>query len=78
MNDIKIDQRLDLRGVTCPSNFVRAKLKLEDMQQGEILEIIIDDGEPIKNVPRAIKEEGHQILEVEKLKNYWRLLVKKE
>lgn len=78
MSQIKIDQNLDLRGISCPNNFVKAKLKLEEIQTGQILEIILDDGEPIKNVPRAIKEDGHQILKIEKLDNYWRLLVKKE
>lgn len=77
MSAITPDQTLDLKGVACPNNFVRTKLKLEDMQQGETLEIILDDGEPIKNVPRAVKEEGHQILQVEKIDNKWKLLIKK-
>jgi len=77
MNEIKPGSVLDLRGVACPNNFVRAKLELEEMRSGEILEIIIDDGEPIKNVPRSIKEEGHQILKAEKIDNCWRLLIKK-
>lgn len=77
MNEIKPDEILNLEGITCPNNFVKAKLKLEEMEQGAILEVILDDGEPIKNVPRAVKEEGHEILKVEKLDNKWRLLIKK-
>lgn len=77
MSEIKIDQSLDLRGIACPNNFVKTKLKLEDMQLGEALEIIIDDGEPIKNVPRAIKEEGHQIIKVEKIDSHWKIIVRK-
>ena len=76
MNKIKIDETLDLEGVTCPNNFVKTKLKLEEMEQGQILEIILDDGEPIKNVPRAVKEEGHEILKVEKIDGLWKLLIK--
>ena len=76
MNEIKIDETLDLEGVTCPNNFVKTKLKLEEMEQGQILEIILDDGEPIKNVPRAVKEEGHEILKVEKIDGLWKLLIK--
>lgn len=78
MNEIKPGSILDLRGVTCPNNFVKAKLKLEEMRSGEILEIIIDDGEPIKNVPRSIKEEGHLILKAEKIDNYWKMEIKKQ
>ena len=68
---------LDLRGVICPVNFVKTKLKLEEMNIGEILEVLIDAGEPIANVPRSIKEEGHLILKAEKIDNYWRLIIKK-
>jgi tRNA 2-thiouridine synthesizing protein A len=77
VNKIKPDETLDLKGVTCPNNFVKTKLKLEDMQQGQILEVILDDGEPIKNVPRAVKEEGHEILKVVRIDNKWKLLIKK-
>lgn len=78
MDEIRIDESLNLIGVTCPNNFVRVKLKLEDMLSGQVLEVIIDDGEPIKNVPRSIKEDGHKILDVEKMDNKWRLIIKKQ
>ncbi len=68
---------LDLRGVVCPMNFVKTKLKLEEMNAGEVLEIIIDEGEPIANVPRSIKEEGHKIIKVEKVNDHFRLLIEK-
>ena len=78
MSEIKPGSVLDLRGVACPNNFVRAKLKLEEMRSGEILEIIIDDGEPIKNVPRSIKEEGHKVVKVDKLSDgSYKLLIEK-
>ncbi|PIP20198.1 MAG: preprotein translocase subunit TatB [Candidatus Omnitrophica bacterium CG23_combo_of_CG06-09_8_20_14_all_40_11] len=77
MNEIRIDQHLDLKGVPCPLNFVKTKLTLEGMAAGSILEVLLDDGEPIANVTASVKEEGHQILKVEQIKNYWRLVVKK-
>jgi tRNA 2-thiouridine synthesizing protein A len=61
------DESLDLRGVKCPINFVKVKLKLEEMDDGQNLEVIIDTGEPMRNIPRAIKEEGHRITSAEKL-----------
>ena len=78
MKEIKIDEKLDLRGVICPMNFVKTKLKIEEMAIGEILEVILDDGEPVRNVPRSVKEEGHQIIQVEKLENAFRLLIKRK
>lgn len=71
------DDRIDLRGVLCPINFVKTKLKLEMMDSGQILEVILDDGEPIRSVPRSIKEEGHRIVKVENVENMYRLLIKK-
>ncbi|BCS53395.1 sulfurtransferase TusA family protein [Geobacter sp. SVR] len=53
---------IDLRGVSCPTNFVKAKLALEDIETGEIARILLDDGEPVKNVPRSLKAEGHKLL----------------
>lgn len=78
MTDIKADDSLDLRGVLCPINFVKTKLKLEEMASGEHLELFLDDGDPIANVPRSVKEEGHRILRVGKEDGgHYRLLIKK-
>jgi TusA-related sulfurtransferase len=57
-----MSQKVDLRGVVCPTNFVKAKLAIEMIEEGERLEILLDDGEPVKNVPRSIKGEGHKLL----------------
>lgn len=68
---------LDLRGVVCPINFVKTKLALEELGDGQLLEIIIDDGEPVKNVPRSVKDEGHKIIKVENLGGAFKLLIQK-
>lgn len=78
MSDIKPDATLDLRGVLCPINFVKAKLKIESLETGQVLELFLDSGEPIQNVPKSIKEEGHKILEVKKEEGHFRLMVRKE
>lgn len=75
--DIKADKSLDLRNVLCPINFVKTKLALESMEKGQVLEVVIDDGEPIQNVPKSIKEEGHKIVEVKKEGEYFRLKIEK-
>ena len=75
----KPDHELDLSGVTCPMNFVKAKLKLEFMEIGETLNIIIDDGEPIKNVPASLRNEGQTIEETSDLNNgHWKVRIRKE
>ncbi|MEK7290976.1 MAG: sulfurtransferase TusA family protein, partial [Planctomycetota bacterium] len=71
------DDQIDLRGVLCPINFVKTKLKLEMMDSGQVLEVLLDDGEPIRSVPRSVKEEGHKIIKVENIEGAYRLLIKK-
>ena len=53
---------IDLRGVSCPTNFVKAKLALEELEPGDRLELLLDDGEAVKNVPRSLKGDGHKLL----------------
>lgn len=53
-------QSIDLRGISCPTNFVKVKLDLEDIDSNQTLQILLDDGEPVKNVPRSLKAEGHR------------------
>ena len=52
---------LDLRGVACPLNWVRAKLALEQLEPGERLELLLDPGEPIQSVPASAREAGHEV-----------------
>ncbi len=59
------DAVIDLSGVICPLNFVKTKLRLELMKSGEILQVVLDKGEPLRNVPRSVRNEGHCILYAE-------------
>jgi sulfite reductase (ferredoxin) len=70
----------DLRGVACPLNYVKTKLKLEMMDAGEQLEVWLDAGEPIKNVPMSLKNDGHIVHLQEALEPeaaHYRILVEK-
>lgn len=68
---------IDLRGICCPTNFVKAKLALEDAGEGEVLEILLDDGEPVKNLPRSLKAEGHRLLGLKESEGHYILTLKK-
>lgn len=63
MADYKIDDRVDITTVNCPVTFVKAKVALEELEEGEVLLVHMNGGEPASNVPRSIKEEGHEILD---------------
>ncbi|MBI2440990.1 MAG: sulfurtransferase TusA family protein, partial [Lentisphaerae bacterium] len=70
---------LDLRGVACPLNFVKAKLKLETMAPGATLSIVLDDGEPVRNVPASFRNEGQEVGEIVKLADgHWRVCIRKK
>ena len=68
---------MDLKGVACPFNYVQAKVRLEQMQLGELLEVTIDDGEPIENVPLSLKNDGHEIIDTKKIGQHYRLTIRK-
>lgn len=72
-----VSRSLDLRGTICPLNFVKTKLALERLAAGERLEVILDLGEPSRNVPRSVREEGHAILEEGEVDGAYRLVIEK-
>lgn len=74
---IQPDVELDLRGVICPYNFVKTKLKLEMMKEGQVLSVLLDDGDPIRNVPQSVRNEGHTILSQERLDRVHRVIIRK-
>ncbi|MDK1030781.1 MAG: sulfurtransferase TusA family protein [Planctomycetia bacterium] len=68
---------VDLRGVACPMNFVKAKLALEKIPVGEVLEIQLDDGEPVRNVPASFADQGQDVLDVTKSGEHFKVKVKR-
>jgi TusA-related sulfurtransferase len=62
MADFNITDSIDITDVNCPITFVKAKIALEELDDGDILSIKLNDGEPVQNVPKSIKEEGHKVL----------------
>ena len=78
MAEFNITDSVDITDVTCPITFVKAKVALEELDDGDILEIRLNDGEPVQNVPRSLKEEGHKVLELKKNDDdTYRLIVQK-
>ena len=68
----------DFRGVGCPMNFVKTKIAMDPMDSGQTLEILLDDGAPIQNVPNSVKLEGHEILGQDQREDgHWSVLIKK-
>ncbi len=55
---------LDITKEHCPMTFVKTKLKLAQIKSGDQLDVLLTEGEPLENVPRTAKEEGHKILDI--------------
>jgi len=71
------DNHLDLRGTPCPINFVRTKLCLEKMGAGQVLEVWLDPGEPIEQVPDSLTMEGYTIKYLDDRASFFALYVQR-
>ncbi|MBR6251159.1 MAG: sulfurtransferase TusA family protein [Bacteroidales bacterium] len=58
---------LDITHEHCPMTLVRTKLKLSQMAKGDILEVLLSEGEALNSVPSAIKEQGFNVISVERV-----------
>ena len=56
---------------------MKAKLALEELDAGEVVEFLLDDGEPVKNVPRSLKAEGHKLLGLKEAAGHYVLTLEK-
>ncbi len=62
--DFDVDDTVDITDVVCPVTFVKTKVALEELDDGQILQVHLNDGEPVQNVPRSLKDEGHKVLKL--------------
>jgi TusA-related sulfurtransferase len=74
---ILISKSIDLRGVPCPLSFVRAKLHLEKLEVGQFLEVLLDSGEPIEQVPNSLVSDGHRVKGIEERDRFFAVTVQK-
>jgi TusA-related sulfurtransferase len=56
--------KLDITREHCPMTFVKTKIALSKLNAGEVLEVILSEGEPLENVPKSSREQGFKVLEV--------------
>ncbi|WP_448583540.1 sulfurtransferase TusA family protein [Thermocrinis sp.] len=72
------DRELDIKGEVCPFTFVKSKLVLEQMEVGQVLRVILDYPPSVENVPKSMREEGQEVLAINKLDNgSWEILIRK-
>jgi sulfite reductase (ferredoxin) len=74
--DESVDRSCDFRGVLCPLNYVKTKLVLEQMKDGQVLSVLLDE-EGARNVPQSAEQDGHQVLSVASQEEGWRVVIRK-
>jgi tRNA 2-thiouridine synthesizing protein A len=65
LEKLEIAQTLDVQGISCPVNAVRVKAAVASLKKGELLEVLVDEGEAVLRVARTLKDSGHRIVKVE-------------
>lgn len=73
--DRKAVVQLDLRGTPCPLNFIRTKLRLEQLDPGAALEVWLDAGEPVEQVPDSLKISGYTVETITPCEDFFVLVV---
>ncbi|MDF1612132.1 MAG: sulfurtransferase TusA family protein [Stygiobacter sp.] len=61
--------KLDITKEHCPMTFVKTKLELEKLSKGDILEVVLKEGEPLENVPKTVTEQGNKVLEIKNIQD---------
>ncbi|MBF0459576.1 MAG: sulfurtransferase TusA family protein [Nitrospirae bacterium] len=79
MEEIIPDKRIDIRGLKCPYTFVRSKLAIEQMNTGEVLEVLLNYPEASVSIPKSMQDHGQRVLSVDKINDTdWIILIRKE
>ncbi len=79
-SEIKSDKKIDIKGLVCPYTFVKVKLAMEEMEPGQVLEILLDYPEAAKNIPKSLSEQGQTVIKVQELEGTgsWIIIARKE
>lgn len=77
MENSRINNQIDITKEICPMTYVKTKLKLETMSSGQVLEVTLREGEPLRNVPKSVEAEGHKILDVRQEGEFYKLLIER-
>ena len=68
-------KEIDLRGVPCPTNYVRCKLAIEQLLPNDLMQISLDKGEPEDMVISSLRNEGHKVIVVFEDDSWLQLMV---
>ena len=77
--DVRVDKKINIKGLVCPYTFVKSKLAVEDLEIGQVLEILLDSEEAARNIPKSMEDHGQKVLRLEKINETdWIIQVRKD
>ena len=66
---------LDLRGIRCPLSWAKARVRLETLDHGEQLDLLLDDAQSARDIPRAAEAAGYHVAGLAAEGGMWRLTI---
>jgi TusA-related sulfurtransferase len=79
VEEVTPDKSINIKGLVCPYTFVKAKLAIESLEVGQVLEILLDYGEAARSIPKSMEDHGQKVLKVEKVNDTdWILQIRKD
>jgi TusA-related sulfurtransferase len=79
LEKIVSDKSINIKGLVCPYTFVKSKLAIESMEIGQVLEILLDNEEATRNIPKSMEDHGQTVLKIEKINDSdWILCIRKD
>ena len=70
-------QKIDITKEHCPMTFVKVKLALAKLVKGDVLEVLLNGGEPLENVPQSAEEQGHCIVSIAEIDDTYLVVIEK-
>jgi len=71
------DESLDCIGLFCPEPLFQARNQMDELEVGQVLEVLADDPAAEEDLTRFAKRAGHEVVAVEDLGDYKRFLIRK-
>lgn len=71
------DKTLDCKGLSCPEPVLRTKMAINELEPGQVLEMLATDSGSANDIPAWANRTGNTILESSETEGVWRFLIKK-
>ncbi|MCW4022170.1 MAG: sulfurtransferase TusA family protein [Candidatus Bathyarchaeota archaeon] len=76
-NQTEADSNLDCVGLYCPEPVFRTRQALDQLEAGQILEVVADDPASEEDIPRLVKHLEHKLLKMYEENGEFHFLIQK-